>query len=113
MKRLLKRTVARCGRDVTVTARDGSRQAVRALIQPVRSKSEGAMRFDGAGAGLSGPEQYVYIGPVETEIADAAFLTADGVEYLIRRAETVYFGSDAVYCWGLLTRSGGDAACSS
>lgn len=89
---------------------DGTQQTVRAIIQPVRSNSRGAMERDAAGAGLSGPEQYVYIGPAAAPLADAAYLTADGVEYLVRRAERLYLGDEAIYVWGLLVRSGGAAA---
>lgn len=110
--RVIARELARCGSAVTLTASDGAGRVVYALVLPVRSRSRRAMERTEGATGLVGPEQYVFLGPAESALAAGETAAADGVSYLVRRAERLCVGG-AVYTWGLLVRDGGDAAWSS
>ncbi len=106
--RVIARQLSRFGSAVTIRSADGGQRAVRALVLPVRSKSRQAMARSEGQTGLLGPEQYVFLGSADCGLAVGETAAADGVDYLVRRAERLCVG-EAVYCWGLLIRDGGDA----
>ncbi len=111
--RLFARLLARYGEPIAVTGADGTETTVRALIEPVRAVSRQAMAFTARGTGLIGPEQYVCLAPAACALDDAVSMRAGTASYLIRRAERICAGGEAVYFWGLLVRDGGETLCSS
>lgn len=88
----------------------GQQHSIRAFLQETRSRSrENAQReFSSLGECFLG--RYVYIGPAAPEAAVGDTLEFSGRSFSLRRAETVYVGGKAAYCWGLCVEKGGDTA---
>ena len=83
-------------------------QSCRAFLQPVTSKSWQNMEHTFGPLGEIPRGQYLYLGPVEQNILEVEFLRCHGTEYLVRRADTLLLGDEALYIWGLCVKKGGD-----
>ena len=93
----------------TVEAVTGeSTRSFRAFLQPVTSKSWQNMEHTFGPLGEIPRGQYLYIGPAAEDILGAEFLRCHGEEYLVRRADALLFGDEALYIWGLCVKKGGD-----
>lgn len=77
------------------------------FFQPVRSKSLQSIVHGQIALGDVPRGQYVYIGPVNVELAEGDFLDVNGQKYLLARVETYYAGGKPLYVWGLCTQKGG------
>lgn len=93
------------GRKVSLCSDEGVKQSYKALIQPLRYKNK--MYLDGiyTEIGFNSQGHYLYIGPPEadlTAVNDGDFLSADGMNYQIDRAEKVYAGEKVFYIWAII-----------
>ncbi len=101
MKRTLSDLTARYGR----TVRRGQAE-FSAFLNPVTHTSRENLRRAGCDLGEVPAGVYVYIGPLEPMLEVDDTVTADGEDFLVRRAETLLLGGTALYRWGLLTKVG-------
>lgn len=83
-------------------------QSYRAFLQPVTSKSWQNMEHSFGPLGEIPRGQYLYIGPADRDILAAEYLRCHGTDYLVRRADTLIFGDEALYIWGLCVKKGGE-----
>lgn len=107
MKRMIGKIMECYGTAVTLCRQDETFQ-VRAFFQPVRSKSWQYLEGTYGPLGEVPRGQYVYLGPVEPMAQSGDTLIVAGKAYSMRRAETVYAGSDPAYCWGMCVEKGGE-----
>ncbi len=89
-----------------VSIHDGDAvQTCKAFIQPLRYKNK--MYLDGiyTEIGFNSQGHYLYIGPPNpdlTAISDSGYISADGTNYRIDRAERVYIGDEIFYIWAII-----------
>lgn len=81
--------------------------AVPGFLQPVRGKGQNMVRKEVGPLGMTQPEQYVFIGPVEPELQVDDILELEGRCYVLRRAERVGGTGEAAYQWGMCVQRGG------
>lgn len=90
----------------TVEVRDGTKtKTCKAFIQPLRYKNK--MYLDGiyTEIGFNSQGHYLYIGPPEpdlTVLSDSGYISADGTDFRIDRAERVYMGEEVFYIWAII-----------
>ncbi len=101
MKRTLDELVASCGRPVGYGG-----ETLTAALYPVTDRSRRNLRLVAGELGMAPAGVYVYIGPLEPALEEGGVVTADGVRYRVRRAETLALGETQFYRWGLLTKEG-------
>lgn len=82
--------------------------SLRIFFQPSMSKSWDSMNPIVTPLGQLPGGQYLYIGPAEQEVAQGDLIYVDGSGYVVRRAETYYYGNGPVYRWALCVRKGSD-----
>lgn len=109
MRGMVDKILQQYGTRMTLTCEDGER-TVRGFFQPVQSKSFQNMIHVEHPLGLVERGQYVYIGSAAETVQEGDGLEVDGREYVVRRTEPYYYGSEAVYIWGLCAEKGGDDA---
>ena len=85
-----------------------TQQSFRAFLQLVTSKSWQNMEKVFGPLGEIPRGQYLYIGPAAQDVSSADYLRCNGVDYLVRRAEPILLGDEALYIWGLCVRKGAD-----
>lgn len=107
MKEALARLIRYYGSTVTVTT-DAGQSQVRAFIQPVTGKSWQNMQKVVQGLGEIELGQFLYLGPVTPDLAEATEVCCGQERFRIRRTELICLKDEALYCWGLLTKEGGD-----
>ena len=107
MREIIERIIADYGSTVTA-AENGGERSFRAFLQPVTSKSWQNMERVFGPLGEIPRGQYLYIGPAEQDISGADHLRCGGVDYIVRRAEPILVGDEALYLWGLCVRKGAD-----
>lgn len=86
----------------------GAAHSFRAFLQPVTSKSWQNMQKVFGPLGEIPRGQYLYIGPMDEDIAGADHIECHGVDYLVRRTDSILVGDEALYIWGLCVRKGAD-----
>lgn len=87
--------------------RDGKWEGFRGFLQPATSRSWQNMERQVCTLGEVPGGMYVFIGPVGAA-GEGDTLRLAGTQYLARRMDTVYYGDQAVYSWGLCSRKGGE-----
>lgn len=93
----------------TVTAVCGEEStSFRAFLQLVTSKSWQNMERVFGPLGEIPRGQYLYIGPADRDIAGADYLRCGGTDYIVRRADPILVGDEALFVWGLCVRKGAD-----
>ena len=93
----------------TVTAVNGEGSAsFRAFLQLVTSKSWQNMERVFGPLGEIPRGQYLYIGPAAQDITGADYLRCHGTDYIVRRADPILVGDEALFVWGLCVRKGAD-----
>lgn len=107
MREAIDSIIQNYGATVTMVAGEATAE-FRAFLQPIGSKSWQNMEHMFGPLGEVPRGQYLYLGPADVDIGSAAFLRCHGVDYLVRKAETLYVGDAALYCWGLCVRKGAD-----
>ena len=107
MKEALSRVIRYYGSTVTVQTPDGEKE-VRAFVQPVTGKSWQNMKKVVQGLGELELGQFLYLGPASPNLADAAGVVCRQEHYKIRRTELICLKDEALFCWGLLTKEGGE-----
>nr|DAG11540.1 MAG TPA: hypothetical protein [Caudoviricetes sp.] len=107
MKEAIARVIRYYGSAVTVVTEAGSVET-RAFLQPVTSKSWQNMRKVIQGLGEIELGQFLYLGPAEPDLAAATEVVQGQEHYRIRRTEQICLKEEALYCWGLLTKEGGE-----
>lgn len=95
------------GRTITVE-RDGVTRKVRAFLQPVNANVERISLPKMGPQGRESRERFLYIGPAEPGLQTDDRLEAQGKGYLVRSAELVYAGEQALYCWAMCVKEGGE-----
>lgn len=95
------------GQDVVLRGEQGQ-QTVRAIIDPVESRSENAMETEMQPDGYYPPGSYQYFGPPETDLEGVVSMESLGKTYYIRRTELYSAGGKALYWWALMIRGGED-----
>ena len=97
----------RCyGTELVVHTQDGD-VTVRALLQPVTGKLERLAKLHREPLGRENAGQYLYIGPVEPEVAAMDRISAAGKQYHVRAVEYIYGFGGPVYCWAMCVEKGG------
>lgn len=104
---MMVRILEKYGTAVTL-CRGEERWELRAIFQPVRSKSWEASDADYSPLGEIPRGRYVYMGPLEPEAAAGDTVWVDGKAYLMRRSEVVRDHKGPAYCWGLCLEKGGE-----
>lgn len=107
MREILEGIIAHYGSAVTAV-RNGQERGFRAFLQLVTSKSWQNMERVFGPLGEIPRGQYLYLGPAEEDISRAEYLRCAGVDYVVRRAEPICVGDEALYIWGLCVRKGAD-----
>ena len=109
MRRMLETAMRQYGTPMTVC--HGQEQiAVRAFLQPSRSKARQEMMAEYSPLGQIPMGQYVYIGPAKPALSEGDLVETAGKRYEMCRVETVYAGDSAVYQWALCREKGGSEA---
>ena len=105
MKGMLDKIFACYGCDITLERSDGS-TVFQGFFQPHLSRAwqESKSRMDVLG--LETPGQYLLLCPPEPEMLPGDTVITNGTAYLLRRRETVRYGSEPIYQWCLCTRKG-------
>ena len=93
------------GRNVSLCTNEGIKQSYKAMIQPLRYKNK--MYLDGiyTEIGFNSQGHYLYIGPPDVDLTaanDGEYLSANGMNYQIDRAEKVYAGEKVFYIWAII-----------
>ena len=107
MRQIIERIIEDYGAAVTAV-QGGQSRRFRAFLQLVTSKSWQNMERVFGPLGEIPRGQYLYIGPAAQDISDADHLQCGGVDYIVRRAEPIYVGDEALYIWGLCVRKGAE-----
>ena len=109
MRTMVDKILRQYGVGMTLISEDGER-TVWGFFQPVRSKSFQNMIHVERPVGMVQRGQYVYIGSVDEPIQEGNCLNVEGREYIVQRVEPYYYGSEAMYLWGLCAQKGGEEA---
>lgn len=94
------------GKTVTLCDTNGDvLDTFKALIQPMRYKNK--MYLDGVYTeiGFNSQGHYLYLGPPEPDLcalSASEYLSADGVDYQIDRAEKVFHDDKVFYIWAII-----------
>ncbi len=107
MRAIIENLIESYGSAVTAVE-NGREHSFRAFLQLVTSKSWQNMERVFGPLGEIPRGQYLYIGPAAQDVAGADVLRVGGTEYLVRRAEPILVGDEALYIWGLCVRKGAD-----
>ncbi len=107
MREIIEGIIESYGSAVTAI-RGTAASSFRAFLQPVTSKSWQNMERVFGPLGEIPRGQYLYLGPAAQDISQADHLRCGGVDYLVRRAEPILVGDEALYLWGLCVRKGAD-----
>ena len=105
MRAMVDKILRQYGVGMTLTGQDGQR-TVWGFFQPVRSKSFQNMIHVERPVGMVQRGQYVYIGSAEETVRQGDSLDVEGKQYIVQRVEPYYYGSEAVYLWGLCAEKG-------
>ena len=100
MREIIEGIIEGYGSAVTAVC-GGESVSFRAFLQLVTSKSWQNMERVFGPLGEIPRGQYLYIGPAE-------FLRCGGTDYIVRRADPILVGDEALYIWGLCVRKGAD-----
>ena len=107
MREIIEAIIRDYGSSVTAVNGDAS-VTFRAFLQLVTSKSWQNMERVFGPLGEIPRGQYLYIGPAGQDVARAELLRCGGTEYIVRRADPILVGDEALYIWGLCVRKGAD-----
>ena len=106
MRRMVEKIMKQYGTDMVLTS-GGEEKAVRGFFRAVNSHSWQSMEKNATPLGERSQGQYTYIGPADMTVAEGDSVTVAGKTYLFRRVEPYYYGTEAIYCWGLCIEKGG------
>ncbi len=106
MKQAISAVLQRYGNAVSIEKTVGDPVTVRALLQPVNTKSMQSMQEGIVPGGTIPMGQYIYVGPPSETLADAEYLTMDGVDYIVRRREIIRVRDENLFVWALCSKSG-------
>jgi hypothetical protein len=104
MEELIGRILEKYGTPMEVL-QQGKWLPLRAFLQPSHTKNRQDMRREVTPIGCIPGGQYVFIGPVG-KVAEGDTLRMSGSYYVVQRLDTLHYGADAVYSWGLCSRGG-------
>ena len=93
------------GTDLILTSADQVK-TVRGFFRAVNSRSWQSMESEANLLGEITRGQYTYIGPVNGGAREGDTLSLGEKNYLIRRVEFYYYGSQPIYQWGLCVEKG-------
>lgn len=105
MKEQIARLLSRYGSTVTVHF-EKEDCIVRALLQPVTSRSWQNMERMIPVGGQIPRGQFLYIGPPEVDVTQATHLSLLGKHYIVRRVDQIVYQDQVLYLWGLLVEGG-------
>lgn len=92
----------RYGQTVTLTRRDGGQETGRAMLQPILEKAGGKAQEIFTPLGVKSNNRYLYLGPPDLALDQAAYLTCEGRDFAIRQAQPVRVGESCTHWWGIL-----------
>lgn len=105
MRKTVEKVMAQYGTDMTLTSGSQSK-TVRGFFRAVNSASWQSMESEATLLGEISRGQYAYIGPVGAAVKEGDTLSLGEKIYLFRRVESYYYGSQAIYQWGLCVEKG-------
>lgn len=105
MSGLLNKVLHDCGSPI-YRQRGGDSAEIRGFFQPVTSKSRQNLERVVSPLGETHEGMYVLIAPAGTDILEGDTLQVGEGHYILRRLETVCYGADYAYCWGLCIEKG-------
>ena len=98
----LGRILPRYGQSVTMTRRDGCRETGKAIIQPVLEKTGDKEQARFTPLGVKSTDCFLYLGAPDLALDQAAYVTCQGRDYVIRQAHPVWVGEYRTHWWGIL-----------
>ena len=104
MRQMLQKVMDRWGSTVTL---ERGNLSYKAFLHETGSRAWQNMEKVYTPLGEVPRGQYLYLGPAEPSLRVGDVLRQSGRIYELRRAEAVYYGDTAVYCWGLCVEKGG------
>ena len=107
MRAIIETIIENYGSAVTAVSGEDS-VSFRAFLQLVTSKSWQNMERVFGPLGEIPRGQYLYLGPAGQDIAQADYLRCHGRDYIVRRADPILVGDEALYIWGLCVRKGAE-----
>ena len=105
MRSAVERIFAKYGTGLTIDSGEKS-ITVRGFFRAVNSKSWQSMESEATLLGEITRGQYAYIGLADGGVQEGDTLSLGDRSYLLRRVELYYFGSQAIYQWGLCVEKG-------
>ena len=103
---MIERILSDYASDCSVQTADGVK-TVRAFIEPVQSRGKDGFLHKLHALGEIPDGRYVYIGPVSALPVQDGSAAANGREYVVCKAETLFMQNEPVFIWGLLRECGG------
>lgn len=103
MRRMVEKILRYYGREIRIQGKD---ESVIAFLQPVTGRGANMAQIDAGPLGVQQLRQYVYIGPVEPELAVEDVLEIKDREYLVRKAEQVSGMNGPAYQWAMCVAKG-------
>lgn len=97
--------IAQLGTRLTLSRGEES-QAIKALLQPVRSTSWQSMEDTATPLGQISQRQYRFIAAPDPQVMEGDILGLGEKRYCLRRVETVYLKDTPLYQWGLCVERG-------
>ncbi len=105
MRELIETIIQNYGSTVTMVQGEAS-ESFRAFLQPVTSKSWQNMERAFGPLGEIPRGQYLYLGSAAKAVGSSDYLRCHETDYLVRKADTLYIGDEALYIWALCVRKG-------
>ena len=105
MRRLIERVFEKYGTPITLRGFDGD-TVIRGFLQHTGSLGWKNMQPVYSPLGEVPRGQYLLMLPLEPPLAKGDMLQKDGVWYVVRRAEKMWYGDEAIYRWCLCEEGG-------
>ncbi|MBR6693883.1 MAG: hypothetical protein IKL62_02930 [Clostridia bacterium] len=103
-KKGIDRLLERYGRDATIENL-GKRYSDKAIIQLMRYKNKIYVDLPIGPSGMRDNATYLYIGKPEHDFSTSwrnVRIFADGLHFLVKRAQMIYCGQEPLYLWAVL-----------
>ena len=105
MRQMVETLLRQYGTDMTID-NGVEEKTVRGFFRAVNSSSWQSIESVATPLGEISRGQYAYIGPASVSVREGDSLLLGGREYLFRRVEPYWYGSEQVYLWGLCVEKG-------
>lgn len=92
--------------------KNGQKEEFKGLLQPLRYKNKMYLSSVSTDLSYDSTGKYLLICPCEPDISEAdgyaAIIGDSKKKYVADRAETIYLGSQPIYCWAIVTALGNE-----